>query len=44
VLIIPGQGNAHVPTANTVLLAGDQIIAITTPDSKEALRAALGGV
>ena len=43
VLVIPGQGNAHVPAANTVLLAGDQIIAITTPDSKEALRAALGG-
>jgi len=42
-LIIPGQGSAHVPTPNTVLLAGDQIIASTTPDSKEALRAALGG-
>jgi trk system potassium uptake protein TrkA len=43
VLIIPGQGNVHVPIANTVLLAGDQIIAITSPDSKEALRTALGG-
>jgi trk system potassium uptake protein len=43
-LIIPGQGSPHVPTPNTVLLAGDQIIAITTQDSKEALRAALGGV
>jgi trk system potassium uptake protein TrkA len=42
VLIIPGQGSAHVPTTNTVLLAGDQIIAITSPDSKEELRAALG--
>jgi trk system potassium uptake protein TrkA len=41
-LIIPGEGSAHVPTANTVLLAGDQIIAVTTPESKEALRAALG--
>lgn len=44
VLVIPGQGSAHVPTANTVLLAGDQLIAITSPDSKEALRSALGGV
>jgi trk system potassium uptake protein TrkA len=43
-LIIPGQGSAHVPTGNTVLLAGDQIIAITPPESKEALRAALGGI
>ena len=43
-LIIPGQGSAYVPTANTVLLAGDQIIAVTTPDSKEALRATLGGI
>jgi trk system potassium uptake protein TrkA len=43
-LIIPGQGSAHVPTASTVLLAGDQVIAITTPESKEALRAALGGI
>jgi len=44
VLVIPVQGNAQVPAANTVLLAGDQVIAITSPDSKDALRAALGGV
>jgi trk system potassium uptake protein len=43
-LIIPGQGSAYVPGASTVLLAGDQIIAVTSPESKEALRAALGGV
>jgi trk system potassium uptake protein TrkA len=43
-LIIPGQGSAQVPSASTVLLAGDQIIAMTTPESKEALRAALGGI
>jgi trk system potassium uptake protein TrkA len=43
-IIIPGQGNAHVPTASTVLLAGDQVIAVTTPESKEALRAALLGI
>ena len=41
-LIIPGEGSAYVPTPNTVLLAGDQIIAVTTPESKEDLRAALG--
>jgi trk system potassium uptake protein TrkA len=43
-LIIPGQGSAHVPSPNTVLLAGDQIIAVTPAESKEALRAALGGI
>ncbi len=42
-LIIPNQGNAHVPSAHTVLLAGDQVIAVTPPESKEALRAALSG-
>jgi trk system potassium uptake protein TrkA len=42
-LIIPGEGNAHVPTSSTVLHAGDQIIAVTTPDTKEALKAALRG-
>jgi trk system potassium uptake protein len=41
VLIIPGQGSPHVPTPTSVLLAGDQIIAITSPEMKEALRAAL---
>jgi trk system potassium uptake protein TrkA len=44
VLIIPGEGNARTPAANTVLKAGDQIIAVTTPDSEEALRSALSGV
>jgi Trk K+ transport system NAD-binding subunit len=33
-----------VPASNTVLHAGDQIIAVTTPETKEALRAALRGV
>jgi len=44
VLIIPTQGNVYVPTASTVLLAGDQIIALTTPESQEALRETLRGV
>jgi trk system potassium uptake protein TrkA len=43
-LIIPGEGSAHVPTSSTVLHAGDQIIAVTTPETKEALRASLRGV
>ena len=43
-LIIPNEGSAHVPVGNTVLRAGDQVIAVTTPESKEALRAALSGV
>ena len=43
-LIIPGEGSAHVPAANTVLRAGDQIIAVTSSETKEALRTALRGV
>jgi trk system potassium uptake protein TrkA len=43
-LIIPHEGTAHVPAANTVLRAGDQIIAVTSPESEEALRSALRGM
>jgi len=43
-LIIPHEGSAHVPVANTILRAGDQVIAVTPPESKEALKAALRGV
>jgi trk system potassium uptake protein len=42
-IIIPAEGSANVPGIQTVLLAGDQIIAVTTPETKEALRAALSG-
>ncbi len=42
-LIIPAEGATHVPAAYTVLQAGDQIIAVTPPDTTEALRAALSG-
>jgi len=42
-LIIRKQQKPHVPTANTVLQAEDQIIAVTTPESEEALRTALRG-
>jgi trk system potassium uptake protein TrkA len=42
-LIIPKQEKPQVPTASTVLQAEDQIIAITTPESEDALRKALRG-
>jgi trk system potassium uptake protein len=42
-LIIPAEGSAHVPASHTVLQADDQIIAVTPPDTTEALRAALSG-
>jgi trk system potassium uptake protein TrkA len=42
-LIISKQEKPRVPTASTVIQAEDQIIAITTPDSEEALRKALRG-
>lgn len=43
-LIIPDQGNAQVPAAGTVLKAGDQIIAVTTLETEEALKSALRGM
>lgn len=43
-LVIPSKGNALVPMPNTVLDAGDQIIAVTTAESEDALRSALMGV
>jgi trk system potassium uptake protein TrkA len=43
-LIIPNEGSAQAPSNNTMLHAGDQIIAVTPPESKDALRAALSGV
>jgi len=42
-LIIPTDGSAYVPAAATILKAGDQIIAVTPEDTKEALLAALSG-
>jgi trk system potassium uptake protein TrkA len=42
-LIIPKQEKPRLPTASTVLEAEDQIIAITAPESEEALRIALRG-
>ena len=42
-LIIRKEHKPIVPTANTTLKAGDQVIAVTTPESEEALRIALRG-
>jgi len=42
-LIIPKQEKPQVPTASTVIQAEDHIIAVTTPESEEALRTALRG-
>ena len=42
-LLIRKEQKPQVLTANTVLQAEDQIIAVTTPESEETLRAALRG-
>ena len=42
-LIIRKARKPIVPTANTVLQAEDQVIAVTTPESEEVLRTALRG-
>lgn len=42
-LIIRKEQKPSVPTPDTILQAGDHIIAVTTPESEEALRTALRG-
>jgi len=42
-LIIRKERKPITPTANTILQGGDQIIAVTRPESEELLRAALRG-
>ena len=42
-LVIRKGGKNRVPTLNTIIRADDRIIAITTPESEEALRATLRG-
>jgi len=42
-LLLRKQGKPLVPTHSTVIQADDQIIAITAPESEEALRTALRG-
>jgi len=43
-LIIPQERKPRLPTSDTVLRDGDRVIAVTTPESEDALRAALSGV
>jgi trk system potassium uptake protein TrkA len=43
-LIIRKQEKPQVPTAETILQAGDQIIAATTPETEAALRTVLRGL
>ena len=42
-LIIRESGKPIIPTVDTVLQAGDRIIAVTPPESEEALRTTLSG-
>ncbi len=42
-LIIRKTGKPVVPTGNTIIQIEDQLIAVTTPESEEELRAALSG-
>jgi len=42
-LLIHKERKPRIPAASTILQAGDQIIAVTTPESEEALRTALRG-
>jgi trk system potassium uptake protein TrkA len=39
--IVDGEGNPKAPTAETVLHAGDEVVAVTLQESEEALRSAL---
>ena len=42
-LIISKKDKPRVPTSDTILRDGDRVIAVTTPESEEALRAVLRG-
>ena len=41
--IVDTDGNPQVPTSDTYLRAGDEVVAVTLLESEEALRAALTG-
>ncbi len=43
-LIIGSDGQARLPTADTIIQSGDEVVAVTTTDSEDALRSALTGV
>ncbi len=42
-LVIRKEGENRIPTLNTILRAGDRVIALTTPESEGALRTTLRG-
>ena len=42
-LVIRKEGKHRVPTSNTILRAGDRIIALTSPELEDTLRTALRG-
>jgi trk system potassium uptake protein TrkA len=42
-LIIGADGQAGLPTGDTLIQAGDEVVAVTMLDSEDALRAALTG-
>ena len=42
-LVIPEKQRPRVPTNDTLLQAGDRIIAVITPEAEETLRVVLGG-
>lgn len=42
-LIIPRDHNPHLPTTRTIFHEGDQIVALTTPETEKTLRTALTG-
>ena len=43
-LLIRKEEKPRVPTDDVVLQSGDQLIAVTSPESEEALRTALSGI
>jgi trk system potassium uptake protein TrkA len=44
VLVLSKGKGPRIPSANTILQAGDQVIALTSPESEAGLRAALTGI
>lgn len=43
-LVVDSSGSAKVPTADTVIHAEDELLAVTSPEMEEALRLALTGI
>ena len=43
IVLMIGKGGARVPVSDTIVESGDQVIAMTQPESEEALRSAFTG-